>query len=500
MLRLFVRCRPRGWALAAIFTTTLDFHGLALGQTPASAPVDDVAGVASTERIVGGDAQKRYLLIQADPAVQPPAEGFGLVLVIPGGDGSESNLGFVKRVFKASLSDRYVVAQLVPARWSPDQKLVWPTEQLTAPGQQFSTEAFAAAVIRDVCERLRVDRQRIFTFAWSTGGPAAYALSVMQDTPVRGSLIAMSVFTPSLLPGIDRARGQAYFLYHSPDDKVCRFEFAATANEVLSNLGATVELRTYDGGHGWQGSHFVRLSAGFRWLEDHAGATQPAASSRPAMAGPVRMPAESAAPESDPGRGYADAAPPPDAPRSARPPAASGAAPGAAAPPIERSARPPAATQPAGAVNLLPNGGFEAGTSGWLVMNNSGRSSVQLDRDGPREGAQALRVSRTGGGPADAVRRSLDVPAAGRYVVSAYVKCKDAAGAVLKFFAYDDGGNPLIFDVDVGTLPASSEWCQVAKTYSLTAGVRTASIMLVIPSDGTVWLDDVRVSPDNSGP
>lgn len=487
-MRLDVTFRVKTVLVCGVLTSAAGFR-VAWGQTSSSGPADEVPGVRSEERTIGGDPQQRYVLIQTDPPVQPPAEGYGLVLVIPGGDGSTSSLGFAKRVFKASLSDRYVVAYLVAPRWSPDQKLVWPTEQLTTPGQRFSTEAFATAVVRDVSGMVRVDRGRVLTFAWSTGGPAAYALSVARDTPVRGSLIAMSVFTPSLLPSLERARGQAYYLYHSPDDKVSRFEFATTARELLSNQGAAVELATYDGGHGWQGPHFVRLSAGFRWLEDRTRG----------VAGATSRPTDERGADSVEGREAAAGA--------------GGGNPTGSQPPMDRPASggrgdlhagpvvaPGAATQPAGEVNVVPNGGFENGTAGWLVMNNSGKSSFQIDRQTVHEGAAALRITRAGGGPTDAIRRSLEIPGAGRYVVSAFVRCKDAGGAVLKFFAYDEAGNPLVFDVDVAALPAAPEWTRVSKTYSLTAAVRTASVMLVVPADGTIWLDDVRVSPDNSRP
>lgn len=131
---------------------------------------------------------------------------------------------------------------------------------------KFSTEAFVESVIRDVSKRSKIDPARVFTLSWSSSGPAAYALSLRPKTPIRGSFIAMSVFKPETLPKLDAAKGHAYFLYHSKDDKVCPYSHAEAAVEKLKAKGASVELKTYDGGHGWKGDMYGAIRAGFEWL------------------------------------------------------------------------------------------------------------------------------------------------------------------------------------------------------------------------------------------
>ncbi len=42
---------------------------------------------------------------------------------------------------------------------------------------------------------------------------------------------------------------------------------AQTAVDDLRQSGAKVELRTYDGGHGWHGDVFGEIRRGVRWLE-----------------------------------------------------------------------------------------------------------------------------------------------------------------------------------------------------------------------------------------
>ena len=73
-----------------------------------------------------------------------------------------------------------------------------------------------------------------------------------------------------LLPPLEKAKGRAYFLYHSPDDRVCPFRMARQAERELKKGGATVRLATYDGGHGWRGNLYANIREGIEWLEKNA--------------------------------------------------------------------------------------------------------------------------------------------------------------------------------------------------------------------------------------
>src|SRR5437899_2765803 len=81
------------------------------------APARDDDDIPSKERKAGGDANKRYFLIGPRKDVKAPKEGFGLVLVMPGGDGSEDFQEFVKSLYEEALPERYLVAQLVSKMW-----------------------------------------------------------------------------------------------------------------------------------------------------------------------------------------------------------------------------------------------------------------------------------------------------------------------------------------------------------------------------------------------
>src|SRR5262245_47937778 len=231
-----------------------------------AAAQDDVADVASRDSRVGGDDQKRYFLIGPRAAPQASDDGYGLVVVLPGGDGSAGFHPFVKRIFKFALPDGYLVAQPVAVKWSDKQVIVWPTAKSKVTGAKFTTEQVIGDVIDDVEREHKLNPKRVFTLSWSSGGPAAYAISLSKGK-VTGSLVAMSVFKPAELPPLENAKGKAYYVLHSPDDRICPFRMAQDAAKSLEANGAKVNLTTYEGGHGWQGDVFGQIREGIQWLE-----------------------------------------------------------------------------------------------------------------------------------------------------------------------------------------------------------------------------------------
>jgi predicted esterase len=230
---------------------------------------DDVADVPSQDLRAGGDPNKRYFQIGPRTDAQAPAEGFKLLVVLPGGDGSADFNPFLKRIFKNALSEKYLVAELVAVEWTPGQfnRVVWPTQRLKAEKMRFTTEDFVEAVIAEVATKYKLNRRQVYTLSWSSGGPAAYAASLIPKGSVTGSFIAMSVFQADWLPPLDASKGHAYYLFQSPDDQICPLSHAQQAAEVLRKNGAAVELVTYEGGHGWRGPVYENIRKGIDWLE-----------------------------------------------------------------------------------------------------------------------------------------------------------------------------------------------------------------------------------------
>src|ERR1700678_3466948 len=98
---------------------------LTLGPGGLMAQTEDVADVPANEQRVGGDENKRYLLIQREEAA--PERGYGLVVVLPGGDGSDNFSPFVRRILKNALPPGYLIAEPIAPLWSEKQQVTWPT-------------------------------------------------------------------------------------------------------------------------------------------------------------------------------------------------------------------------------------------------------------------------------------------------------------------------------------------------------------------------------------
>lgn len=234
---------------------------------PSAAGQDDVADVPSEKLQADSDPNKTYFLIYPRKAAKQPPEGFKLLVVLPGGDGSENFHPFVKRIYKYALPEGYLVAQPVAVKWTPNQQIVWPQKENKVPEMKFSTEEFIESVTADIKRKHPINGKHIFTLSWSSGGPAAYAASLQPEKSVTGSYVAMSVFNKKYLPPLTNAKGHCYYIEHSPDDKVCPFWMAKTAQKELSRHGAQVKFSAYPGGHGWRGNVYGRIRKGITWLE-----------------------------------------------------------------------------------------------------------------------------------------------------------------------------------------------------------------------------------------
>jgi predicted esterase len=243
--------------------------GLLAARILLSSGPDDIADVPSEDLHADKDENKRYFLIGPGKDSQQPKEGYGLVVILPGGAGNADFQPFVKRIYKHAIPEGYLVAQPVAVKWTDKQVIVWPTEKNPAEEMKFSTEAFVSAVIKEIAAKHKIDSKKVFTLSWSSSGPAAYAVS-LKDKTVTGSFIAMSVFKPKLLPPLEKAKGHAYYLFHSPEDKVCPYRMAEQAAKDLEANQAKVKLTTYEGGHGWRGELYENIRQGIEWLEKNS--------------------------------------------------------------------------------------------------------------------------------------------------------------------------------------------------------------------------------------
>jgi predicted esterase len=257
------------WWLAVLVCVTLCPWRETLAQ-------DDVGDVASTSLLAGGDTNKRYFLI-GEYEQAAPAEGFGLIIVVPGDDGGRDAESFVKRIYKNALPKNYLVAQLVPVKWTAEQQVMWPTEKVSAEKQGFSTEEFIGAVIEDVKNRYTINDNHIFTLCWSSACPAGYAYSLQEDSLATGSFIAMSAFGAESLPPLEQAKGRAYVLFQSATDERYPFSMAQEACDKLKEKDAKASLLKYRGKQSWQENSYSQIRLGIKLLErDHSEPAKPA--------------------------------------------------------------------------------------------------------------------------------------------------------------------------------------------------------------------------------
>lgn len=238
---------------------------LAAGIAPASA--DDIP---TEDRKASRDPNMRYFLYGNPKDAKIPETGAGLVLVLPGGDGSSEFQPFVQKIAKEDVPPGTLVAQLVAVKWADKQEVVWPTKRLPAPKMKFTTEEFVGAVVKDVSKLAKIDPKKTFVVGWSSGGPAAYAVCFQPRKAVAGAFVAMSVYKPEVLPQVSYAKGQAMYLYHSAEDKVCPLAMAEKAEAELKAAGATATMKKYAGGHGWPGTASDDIKAGIDWLFKNA--------------------------------------------------------------------------------------------------------------------------------------------------------------------------------------------------------------------------------------
>ncbi len=243
----------------------MELPTFAIAAPPMQSTSADVEDIPSEDLRIGGDANKRYFLI-GDSKGACPDEGFKLAIIMPGGDGGEDFNPFVRRIHKYALGGDWIVAEPVSVYWNNAQEIVWPTQKDAVADSQFSTEEFVGMVIDDVRTRAKIDSKNIVTLTWSSSGPAGYAIALQPETPVTGIYIAMSVFRPEWYTTIASAKDRRFVIDHSPQDRVCPYSMSINAEKKLLEAGAQVKRIEYEGGHGWHGDVYGRISEEMKWL------------------------------------------------------------------------------------------------------------------------------------------------------------------------------------------------------------------------------------------
>lgn len=227
---------------------------------------EDVAHIPSEKISIRVKETETFYYLVGEHGSKANKNPSGLAVILPGGDGRAENfLPFVKRIYNYVLKERNTLIALPDASYG-DQKIVWPTKLAKVDGMKYSTEEYVEAILEDVSKRCKIDSSRTILMAWSSGGPAAYWISLSQDK-IRGFYILMSVYWKAGESELKKAGGKVYFLEHSPEDTVCPFWNANWAKKELEKNGAKVTIAEYKGGHGFHGAVYPRMKEAFGWIE-----------------------------------------------------------------------------------------------------------------------------------------------------------------------------------------------------------------------------------------
>lgn len=240
-----------------------------LGVAQASAQKDVQKEVQLPERTTRHELpalpQSLYYLTEPKKTV---ADGVsrGLLVVLPGGDGSDQFLPFVAGALADCAPSTFCCVMLTAPKWGVAQKVVWPTASLAEAGMKYTTEEYVRAVVAEVQKTHEIDPAKTVLLGWSSSGPALYELLASGKPTAERAYIAMSVCKAKDSSVLAATKGMRIVLDQSRDDKVTPFVHAEKGRELLVASGATVRLIAHKGDHGWTDAPLPRLAEGLRWL------------------------------------------------------------------------------------------------------------------------------------------------------------------------------------------------------------------------------------------
>ncbi len=260
--RYFERNDLTRWKLfRAQLATALELRLPDLARELLERPVPDV-------RSIDGDPKKRFLVLGAELASDAPRE---LVVVLPGGSGQLNDFAPWVTQLATPLLDRYVFVVLSAPVWNPKQARdwVWVTEAVQKQYKaEFSVESFAREVVAALRSDTKLKLGKAFLFAWSSGGPAAYATLIADDPTFAGAYVLASVFRAKGLKP-QHAAGKRVWLEQGRADYITPLRFAQDAERWLKTSGAAVKLVEFDGGHGFaMPDASASLAAALAWLRE----------------------------------------------------------------------------------------------------------------------------------------------------------------------------------------------------------------------------------------
>lgn len=143
---------------------------------------------------------------------------------------------------------------------------------------------------------------------------------------------------------------------------------------------------------------------------------------------------------------------------------------------------------------LVPNGGFEEGTSGWLREG----TGVAVDRDVVSSGTASGRVTHDGQALHGRWSYLLDVEPGRTYLIGAKAMCENVQGvhyAFLAVYQYDRDGRLVDFR-DFAQIRGTRDW----ERYEASLFIRPEAARVLFhaglyEAQGTLWIDDLTCAP-----
>jgi hypothetical protein len=150
-----------------------------------------------------------------------------------------------------------------------------------------------------------------------------------------------------------------------------------------------------------------------------------------------------------------------------------------------------------GAQSLLPNGGFEQGTTGWnaLWTREADAGMAELDSTNPHEGARCMRITHRG-------VRDWSLDRAERIAVSpgdvfemrGWARAQGTGSTSMCLTLRDNGGQVINWTYAARTLSAPSEWRELTARFVIPRGAATIQPRFVGNGSATISLDDISVT------
>lgn len=143
--------------------------------------------------------------------------------------------------------------------------------------------------------------------------------------------------------------------------------------------------------------------------------------------------------------------------------------------------------------NVLDNGSFESGTTGWSSAYNGSIATSTLRRHGGQQGLEISGRSNYASGVSHSLTGKLD--AAGRYHFAASVRLTGTASDTVKAVLEINGGQKYI---ELGRFGATDKWSRIEAEFApkdLPSGAQV-SLLLYGPATGvTMYIDSVSIEP-----